>query len=175
MTYNVSKEPAAFEAVSISNDLYGDDFMSSFEVAKGFTKSLEENILKTVPDNVIVARNRLQASHKLRLILKSKATIQKHIVVGAMIEVYKKTGMNKRAIWSTPEIFLEMNHHARTFTVPGKQGKCTVVTAEDYRLAIPEETFASTIHTAFEQLDEYIENLEWKDNEEHMEDTGDEV
>lgn len=174
-SYNGFKELAALQSISISNGLYGNEVTSSFEMTKVCTKPLERNNMKTVPDDAIEAHNKLQARRKLRLILKSRATIQDHIVVGDIIEVYNKTGMNKRGVWSTPKILWGNNYDARTFMVPRKQEKRAVVAAEYCRLAVPEESFASMIKIAMDRLDEGIENLVLDENEEHMKDTGDDI
>lgn len=51
---------ASYKAVSISNDLYGNDTLSAFELAKGFTKpAMSNTALSLVPDDVITAHNKL--------------------------------------------------------------------------------------------------------------------
>ena len=47
----------ALRAVTISNDLYGSDIMSSFDIAKGFFKPIVENIAPIlVEQELITAR-----------------------------------------------------------------------------------------------------------------------
>ena len=100
---DVSHELLAMRAVSVSNDLYGNDLMSSFELAKGFTKPVIHRSITEIPDDVVNAQIKLQAKRKLALILKSKATFEELISVGDMVETYNATGMNKRGVWSTPK------------------------------------------------------------------------
>lgn len=83
--------------------------------------------------------------------------------------------MIKKGVRSTPKIFLETDHDVRTFRVSGREVDRIVVAAKNYRLAIPEESFASWIQCATDPLDEDTENLVLDDNDELMEDTEDVV
>lgn len=83
-----SSELHALRAVAVSNDLYGNDVMSSFELAKGFTKPVADGSVCTIPEDVVDAHNRLQAKRKLALILKSKATTEPHVATGDMIKIF---------------------------------------------------------------------------------------
>lgn len=65
----------AVSPVSISNELYGWDTMSAFELEKGYTKPFDNSILsKTTPDEIISAHNELLANRKLTHMLRSNAT-----------------------------------------------------------------------------------------------------
>ena len=65
---------ASYKAVSISNELYGNDTMSVFELANGFTKPLDFAKSHTeIPEGIRSAHDKLQAKRKMSLILKSKA------------------------------------------------------------------------------------------------------
>lgn len=48
-------EVHTFRAVTISNDLYGKEFMSAFEMAKGFTKPILNGFISTIPDDIVNA------------------------------------------------------------------------------------------------------------------------
>lgn len=63
----------ALRAVSISNDLYRNDVISSHEMAKGFTKPAHDSAVHTIPNDVVQAQAQLQAKKKLALILKSNS------------------------------------------------------------------------------------------------------
>lgn len=95
-----------------SNDLYGNNVPSTFEQAKGYTKPIDGNCPYAIPDEIVDAQQKLSAERKLALILKSKATFAEHITVGDMVEVYRRTGMGKPGIWSTPKIVLSIDHNA---------------------------------------------------------------
>lgn len=153
-----SHNTLAIRAVTISNDLYGNDILSSFEQAKGFTKPVTGNSPNATPKDIIEAQEKLTAKRKLALILKSKATFEEQITVGDLIEVYQNTGMNKKGVWSTPKIVLAVDPESRTVTVPGKSGHKVTVAVEDIRLALPEESFAETIQISLDKLNESIED-----------------
>lgn len=88
---------AAYKAVSISNDLYGNDAMSAFESAKGFRSPVAAERSDTVvPDDIRDARDQLQARRKLALILRSKAVKEVPLSVGDLVEVYQKKEHEKR-------------------------------------------------------------------------------
>lgn len=160
-------EMIAVRAVTVSNDLYGNDVLSSFEQAKGYTKPINGNPPKTIPDDIIEAQENLSAKRKLAMILKSKATIEEYVSVGDMIEVYHKTGMKKKGVWSTPKIVLSVDHDSRSVTVPGRAGKRSTVALEDIRKALPENSFEETIQLSLDKLEESIEDelLETSENE----------
>lgn len=83
---------ASYRAITISNDLYGNDTLSAFEMAKGFTKPV---MLKTtrvsIPEEVAMAQDKLKASRKLALIHKSKAAKELPIAMGDVVAIYQKT------------------------------------------------------------------------------------
>lgn len=108
---------AALQVVSLLSDLNGNDVMSIFKLAKGFTRLLDGDNLKAVPDDMNEAHSRPQASRRIRLLSKSKVAINDHIVVADMIKVNYKAGMSKRGVWSTPKIMPAINYNAPTFTV----------------------------------------------------------
>lgn len=62
---DVSPELHACRAVAISNDLYGNDVMSSYELAKGYTKPVSEGGVKSIPQEIVDAHEKLQAKRKL--------------------------------------------------------------------------------------------------------------
>lgn len=65
----------AASAVRISNEMYGSETMSSFELAKGYTLPVDANGLPQVtPPELIQARDTLVAKRKLTLMLRSHAT-----------------------------------------------------------------------------------------------------
>lgn len=57
------------QAVRISNDLYGNDTVSSFELAKGFTRPVFNcPAVSSVPDNVVEAHVNINEKRKLNRI-----------------------------------------------------------------------------------------------------------
>ena len=152
-----SAEVSAVRAVTISNDLYGNDVMSSFEMAKGFTKPVDSRSVKAVPADILEAQDKLKARRKMALILKSKATKDVSFSVGDMVEVYSNTGMNKKGKWSTPKIVLLVDKQSGNITVPGKNGRRAIVAAEDARLALPDDSLASAVQRAIDEVDDVID------------------
>lgn len=65
-----SEELQAYRAVSISNDLYGNYMMSSFELSKGYTKPLVTESTASVPSNIVEAHEKLKSKRKLALLLR---------------------------------------------------------------------------------------------------------
>ena len=87
----IGDEVIAQQATCISNDLYGNDLCSSYELAKGFTKPVEIGTLpKLVPEDLVKARDTLLAKRKLNLILRSKSTTDTPIHVGDEVQVFIK-------------------------------------------------------------------------------------
>lgn len=148
---------AAQKAVSISNDLYGNDIMSAFELAKGFTNPVASKPQECiVPDDVRDARDKMQARRKLALILRSKAVQELPISVGDMVEIFQKREHEKRGKWAAAKPILSVNHDARSITVPGKSGHCITVAVEDVRPAIPQNSFAQHVQDGIDTLDELL-------------------
>ena len=63
----------AYKAVSISNDLYGNDTMSAFQMVKGFCNPVAANPIDTVvPEDVRDARDQLQLQIVAHFALKGR-------------------------------------------------------------------------------------------------------
>lgn len=79
---------AAYKAVSISNDLYGNGTMSAFELGKGFCNPVATKPNDTVvPDEIRDPRDQLQARRKLALIMRSKSVIDEPLSVSDTVKV----------------------------------------------------------------------------------------
>lgn len=70
--------------------------MSSFELAKGFTKPTIDSTVYPIPKNVVITQSQLRARRKLALILKSKLIEEINVTAGDLIKVFNKNGMDKR-------------------------------------------------------------------------------
>lgn len=88
---------ADLKAVSIPNDLYGNETMSAFKPAKSFTKpvasALQEFIVSV---NVCEAKEKMQALLKFALIIRSKKIQELPISGGDIVEVFQKNEHEKR-------------------------------------------------------------------------------
>lgn len=107
--------------MTISNDLYENEGISAFELAKGFTKRFIAKPIDTfVPNDVREARKALQARRKLSLILHFKATTEVPISIGGAVETLQKKYSDKRGKWSVSKSVLSINPVARSVAVPAK-------------------------------------------------------
>lgn len=79
----------------ISNNLYGSDIMSAYEMAHGFPRPLN-GIVHEIDDEIIDAQNTLEAKRKLTTILRTKSTQDSVISHGDLVELFIKTGKEKR-------------------------------------------------------------------------------
>ena len=147
----------ALRAVSISNDLYGSDTLSAFELAKGFTKPVAaDSELTPVPADLIYARDQLIAKRKLTLILRSHITADPVVNPGDIVQVYVRTGKEKRGRWLSPRTALSIDRSAGTVTVAGSNGKRIVAAVEDTRVVVVDNDLA---HAVIESLDTLNDNL----------------
>ena len=82
----------------ISNDLYGKNVASCYELAKGYTRSISGNVSLILPDEICRAQEELSAKHKLNLILSSKSVSDAPIRVGDYVQVLVKNPFLKRGV-----------------------------------------------------------------------------
>lgn len=70
---------AAQQEIRISDDQYGNDVCSYYELVKGFARPFESgNLSKTIHDDLLKATEILLAKRKLNLVLKSKSMMVFH-------------------------------------------------------------------------------------------------
>lgn len=62
--------------------------------------------------------------------------------------------MGKRGTGSTPKMVLTIGHNAWSVQVAGKAGKRCTVANENVRLFVSEESFASAVESAIDEIDE---------------------
>lgn len=88
---------AAIQAVRISNDLFGSDILSSFEMTKGYCKPILPGA-SPIPfvQEIFDAQLQLDAKRKLTRILRSRSLQKSQVKVGDLVEVFVKTGKEKR-------------------------------------------------------------------------------
>lgn len=102
-------EVAAYQAVTISDALYGNDVMSAFELAKGFTKPVNaKSADSTVPQDFIDARDKLPARRRLALGLRSKTTAEVPVATGETVKtVFKRKILTSAASGVNPKRYLQ--------------------------------------------------------------------
>lgn len=103
----------ARRALTISNNLYGNNVMFCFEQANAFTKLVNGNIVSSIPEDIIDAQQKLSGSRKLTKIPISKAIVEVHVSVGDMVEVYRSCGIYKGGMMSSPKTVLCVNNEAK--------------------------------------------------------------
>jgi len=148
----------ALQAVRISNDLYGSDTASAFELAKGFSKPIVHHSCPSVlPDDVVRARDVLLAKRKLTLIMRPKSTSEPTIHVGDLVQVFHKLEKEKRGKWLSPRTVLSIDREAGIVSVPGADGRKICAAVEDVRAAIVDDEFAQMVQETRDSLDVALE------------------
>lgn len=71
----------------VSNELYGNNFAPSHELAKGYTRPVVQGGIHILPSSIIHAQERLSAKRKLNLILSSKSIKELPVHVGDFVQV----------------------------------------------------------------------------------------
>lgn len=151
--HHLSDQVIAMQAVSISNDLYGSDTVSSYEMTKGFTKQLKSNTQPIpVPDGIITAQETLKAKRKLILILRSHKFDVPSISVGDLVEVFVKKTNEKRGKWLNARPVTSVDISDGSVTVPGSKGHTITAAFEDTHHAIERDHLAELIKTAIDQI-----------------------
>ena len=133
------------QALRICNDLYGNDVASSYELAHNRTRPVVPGPYVQIPEDVIEAHENLIAVRKLNAILRSKATIDKSIKIGDVVEVYRKQSHTKRGRWSQPTPVLAYNPSNQSITVTGPHGRTIQAALEDTRYAVNQQLDLATV------------------------------
>ncbi len=153
-------EYCAIKAVSISNDLYGNNIMSAFEMSKGYTKSIEGNSLIEISPEIEKAYVDIQARRKLANIMKSKSVKELPLTVGDSVEIYQKDPKQKRGKWSIPKIIQDIDYESRIIKTIGKNKLGIKTPFEDVRLPVGNDDFSRIVSEAIHTLDDSIyENI----------------
>lgn len=148
----------ALQVLSISNDLSGSDIISAFEMARGFSRPIS-NEINFIGQDIVDAQQTIQAKRNLTKILRSKAISDISIAPGDLVEVYVKDGKSKRGSWSSPKTVLQFYPSSWTVTVPDANGKTMRAAIEDVRFAVEEDSFASIVRDGNDKLTEEVDNL----------------
>lgn len=142
------------QALRICNDLYGNDVLSAYELAKGFTRPVVSLSPPTpVPDEIIHAHQALLAIRKLTLILWSKAISDIPLTVGDIRQVFIKHQHQNRGHWSSKKPFLSYEHATPTVTVPGAHSRKLPAAVDDTRPAVSKDELAASIQDPLDELD----------------------
>jgi len=153
-----SHKALIYQALRISNDLYGNDIMSANEMAKGYTRPLYNGKAPVfVPIEIMEAHQNLKAKRKLTMILRSKACTDERFSPGQLVQVFIKQGKEKRGKWSSDKPVLSYDDESRSVTVPGASGRKIVAAVEDVRPAIEKDSFAIAVQESIDELENSVE------------------
>lgn len=100
----------AYKSFSISKNLYGNDLMSAFELAKVFSKPFSSKpINNVVPDEIkILLSNQMPVES---FIIHSEAFTEPSPAVGDSFQVFQKKYHDKRAIGPVPSLFYRLTRN----------------------------------------------------------------
>lgn len=98
-----------------------------------------------MPDDAIDAQLKLGVKKKVALTLESKATIEARVSTSDLVKVYRKAGMGRRVVWSTPRKLLLTVHFGKTLTVPRKAKRHAIVAIKYVILAHSNRSFAAAV------------------------------
>lgn len=127
-----------------SNILYGSKLLSSFELVRGYTPSIEGTGKSAVPKFVIKAHKEMEARRLLARMLKSmpKKKRQVDVKVGEKILCLLPGGKRPRGLW-TEEVVSEVPNEQAVVVGTGRNRK--VIAIEDVRLLPKNDLASSTV------------------------------
>lgn len=85
---DVIRKVLAYNAVRISNDLYGNEVASAHELEKGYTRMIQDDLPFSLPDSIQESHEDLVAVLKLNKILRSKAISESAPDIEDLLQVY---------------------------------------------------------------------------------------
>lgn len=170
----VQDHQLVYQAVRISNQLYGSDTLSAFEMDKGYTVPVTAGTAPNlVPDELISAQQALAAKRKMILILRLKAPSVPAIADGDIVQVYVKSGNEKRGKWLSTTSVIRFDPESVVVTVNGGQGNRISAAVEDVRLAVEDDEFADHVQEGIDRINQALEDLiSCTENPTVNEDTG---
>ena len=88
---DVPSNVSAIQSIRVSNDLYGNDTVSAFELAKGFSRPVDgKSSVHPIPTEIVEAQIDLKGRRKLNKILRSHTSIYETVHAGDLVQVYLK-------------------------------------------------------------------------------------
>ena len=109
------------QSFRISNELYGNDTLSAYEMEKGYTRPVcPSEIPKPVPKELLEAHDSFIVRRKLSKILKPKAVTERPVSTGHSVQIFVKLENQTRGKWLAPTPIISYDHTARTIAVAGK-------------------------------------------------------
>ena len=142
----------------ISNLLYGNDVMSTYELAHGTCPSVMGNQIISIPDELQEAHRELKAKRKLKKVLSSKSVQDIPVHAGDIVDVFVKLENQKRGKWLREKSVLSYDPKSRSISYAGKNGRMANAAIEDVRLSLSNDGLAKSIKDAIDTLDE---DMDW--------------
>lgn len=156
----ITADILAIQAVRISNDLYGTDVISSFEMAKGLHRPvIGDAEVKSVPHEIVEAHVDIKARRKLNRILRSHSHEYGPFKICDMVQVYVKADNTKRGSWSSARIILSINYDASSVVVPGRAGRRMSAAFKDVRAVPADNPLSTLVQYAIDELDALIDKI----------------
>ncbi len=105
----------------------------------------------------------MKAKRKLTLILRSKPVRCDGFIPGSLVQVYIKSGKEKKCKWSSDKVMLSFDSELDTVTVPGSNRQKINAAAEDVRPSLPKDCFSQAVHESIDALDRAV-SIEIEEN-----------
>lgn len=139
--------------------MYGSDVVSSFGLAKGFTRpALSAAEVKCTLVDIIDAYVNLTAKRKLNCILRSHSHSYESVKTCDLVQVYTKNDNAKRGSWSSPRAVLAVDREGRFVTLPGRGKRPISAACEDTCFVFVYDSFSSIGQSATDELYGQVEN-----------------
>lgn len=146
--------------------------MSSFQIAKGFTKPLHESIAPVeITKDLVDALESHIAKPKLNLTMCIMTTMDRVINHGDLVHVLFLTFQEKRGKCSSAPVVISVDTDSGIATDPSSRGDKITAAIEDTRVAIVHDDLASNKQESIDNLDkrviDVIENYGYKPSDQH--------
>lgn len=119
--------------------------LPSFVLVKGFSKLIDNNPARSIPDEIHDAKLNLSAKQKFTPTYKAKAPFKEKVSCGDLIKIFDKIGMNEREIPPTPKAFLSIDYSARSIILPGKSRGRVTAAVEGIIMALSDDISTSDL------------------------------
>lgn len=136
---------AAIHAAEISNILNGSDVLFAFGLVKGYSMQVIEGTMSFVRSKLVHAQLWLDVRRKLTRFLHTKAVTNNALLVGDLVEVYKKSGRKKRGTWLKPRDILSIDRDVGMITIAGTYEHFMKAACEDIYPGLGEDSLASMV------------------------------
>ncbi len=177
----ISKDPTCHtsfinllsKATFISNALYGNKTVSSFEMARGYTPSINGSKNIPISEHILNAWKELESRRMLSRVLKSRPLSKrdKHVNVGENVLILVPGGERKRGKWIQACV-TKIREDNSIECGTGKHKK--IIAREDYR-TLPRNTLAKSVFMNMYEVEKgiYTKQVQSDKIEENQEDNYD--